>query len=253
MSLQKKENANKIVLSGLESFQRMALGFMPGGHVIEEFLNFRTRLKQERILCFADSLSEFFKECKNDIPPNEANYISEDFVDIFEAVINKVQTTNSSIKLEYFRNLVINQLTSSSANDILSNKIIQTVDELNDIQLVLLMLIFEEKRAPTIYDLHLKFQMKNVYIRLSEKDELPSDINTECVFESSIFVYFLDELVRMGLIEAKEIDGEANIPTRELKDAYQNYVEVRRQFSNSRIVYICSSYGALFCKFLAVP
>lgn len=252
MSLPKKENANNIVLSGLESFQRMALGFMPGGHVIEEFLNFRTKLKQDRILGFADSLNEFFRECKNGIP-NEEKYISEDFVDVFEAVINKVQTTNSSIKIEYFRNIVVNQLTNSSANDILSNKIIQTVDELNDFQLILLMIIFGQKSAPTIYDLHLKFEMKNVYIRLNENDDLPSGVNLENVIESSIFTYFLDELIRMGLIQEVETGGEAKAPLKEMKDAYQNYIEERRRFSNSEIVYICSSYGKLFCKFIEMP
>jgi len=250
--MSKKEKSNKIVLNYIESFQRLALGFMPGGHVVDEFLNFRSNLKRDRILSFSNSLNEFLKDFKDHELGSE-NFTTEEFIDIFDSVISKVQMTNSNIKLEYFRNIILSQITDSSANEILSNKIIQTVDNLNDIQLILLMIVWEQKTPSTIYDIHMKFQMKNVYIKLNEDDNPPDDFKIEHTLVSSIFLYFLDELTHMGLIKEVEIGGEERVPSNEMRAAYQNYIIGKKNLMNSSIIFVCSSYGKLICNFIKTP
>lgn len=250
--MSKKKIFEHSVPNTIQILQRLALGFMPGGHVVDEFLNFRSNLKRDRILSFSNSLNEFLKDFKHDELGSE-NFTTEEFIDIFDSVISKVQITSSNIKLEYFRNIILSQITDSSANEILSNKVIQTVDNLNDIQLILLMIVWEQKTPSTIYDIHMKFQMKNVYIKLNENDNPPDDIKIENTLESSIFLYFLDELTHMGLIKEYEIGGEERVPTIEMRDAYQNYIMGKKILMNSSIIFVCTSYGKLICNFIKTP
>lgn len=246
--MSKKEQSGELSLTIAESFQKMALGFMPGGHVVDEFLNFRSNLKQRRILAFSESLSDFFRKIGYE-KIDEGRFTSEQFVDVFETVMSKVHMTNSERKLEYYRNILVNQIVDTSANEILADKIIQTVNELNELQLLILQIIWEVDN-PNIYNVHLEFRMKNAYIRLNEKDELPGGVLMEQVLESSIFLYFLEELVSKGLIIEIERDCELSAPLRELKVAYHDYILSKCKFTNSHIQYGCSRYGSLLCQFI---
>jgi hypothetical protein len=246
----KKEKAAEIALSVAESFQRMALGFLPGGHLVEEFLNFRGTLKQQRILSFSESVKEAFENLA-DIEINPSNFTTEEFVDVFDAVITKVQTTRSKVKLDCLKGIIVNQaINNSSANEVLSQKIIQTIEELNEVQLMILIVIGRHSYFPTIYDIHMNFD-SNIYIRLDEADELPLDISPEQVISVSIFLHFLDELVNKGLLREREIDGSANLPLREMS-IYEGYMNSKRRMSNTRITYERSAYSDLVCSFISL-
>ena len=58
MEKSKIEKRAEKVTFGIEQFQKMVLGFMPSGHVIEGFLNYRSELKQKRVLDFAERETE---------------------------------------------------------------------------------------------------------------------------------------------------------------------------------------------------
>lgn len=108
----KKSNIEKreeLAVHAVEQIQKAVLGFMKGGHVVEAFLNYRSGLKRKRLVDFTDSLKQVF-ESELSIDLDDYNFESEDFVDLIDLIMNKVQTTKSIEKLNAFRGIFINSL-----------------------------------------------------------------------------------------------------------------------------------------------
>lgn len=108
----KKTQVQKTVevgLYSLEQFQKMITGFIPNGHLIEGFWNFSSGLKQQRLLDFADSLKKVFEtELGEDL--DKYNFENDDFVDVFDSIFKKVQSTKSRIKLNAFKGILLNTI-----------------------------------------------------------------------------------------------------------------------------------------------
>lgn len=112
----------------------MILGFLPGGHVIDGFLNYRSSLKQKRMIQFSNSLKIIFeKELGESI--DEYNFETEDFVDIIDSIFNKVLNTKSEKKLDRFKAIIVNQIKSNSD---LAQVFIDLITKLNDIEVDIL-------------------------------------------------------------------------------------------------------------------
>lgn len=121
----------------LEVFQKMVLGFMPGGHVVDEFLNFRGNLKQKRIIDFSESVKIALEEISGK-EMDSGCFTTEDFVDVFESLINKVQNTKSLYKIERFRNIMVQQIVDPiESHETL--KFVHILDQLQDVDLVILL------------------------------------------------------------------------------------------------------------------
>lgn len=106
----KKTEIQKTVEVGLytlEQFQKMVTGFIPAGHLIDGSWNFSSGLKQQRLLEFADSLKKVFEtELGEDL--DKYNFENEDFVDVFDSILKKVQSTKSQSKLNAFKGILLN-------------------------------------------------------------------------------------------------------------------------------------------------
>jgi len=224
------------------------------GDELNLILNARSNIRKERTLKFFEKFREEMQRIRG-MPLDEDDITSEEFIDVMEAVMSRVQTTKSEIKLEYLKNILINQILKKSANELLLHKIIQTVDELSELQLLLIHSIrdYKEKgECPTLYDVIAFFGMNNFHIRISKDDELPSNVESQDVMESGIFIYFIEELVGKGIIREVETDGYAEPRLRELKQEFGTYINGKLKNSGTKMVYVCSDYGNLICDFILV-
>ena len=129
-----KDHLNEIVETGIDTFQNIVAGFLPGIHVFHELINVGNKLKTKRLLNFAQNFKSAIYELKNETI-NDSNFTKEDFIEVFEKVLFQVQNTKSELKLERFRNILLNQLVDPQEDIDLMNKYIKILNELNDIQI----------------------------------------------------------------------------------------------------------------------
>nr|WP_319570409.1 hypothetical protein [uncultured Draconibacterium sp.] len=93
----------------IQSITKSAFGIIPyAGTALNELVfDYNGRIKQKRLNRFIEILAEYFNE-NNDV--NLDNIKTEDFNDLFEAVLRRVVTTKSELKLERFKNIIIKEL-----------------------------------------------------------------------------------------------------------------------------------------------
>lgn len=111
-------------------------GIIPGGQVIDGFLNYRSNLKRQRLQNFSEDVQRVF-ENELDFDLSTYNFETEDFVDVLESILLKVTQTKSELKLIKFRNILAKQIVSPIDNLVVNNYV-RLVSELNEIELVLL-------------------------------------------------------------------------------------------------------------------
>ena len=134
--LKKNEKTKDVVIHTAEEFQKLALSFIPGGPVIDTFLNFRANLKQKRIIAFSGSL----KDALENIAGRQLHaddFANEGLIDVMELVMSKVHSTKSIYKLDRFRNILLKQIVAPAELDE-TIKCIRILDELQDIDLHIL-------------------------------------------------------------------------------------------------------------------
>ncbi len=125
------EKRGEKVVYGLEQFQKIALGFLPGGHVIDGFLNYRSGLKQRRILNFTDSLKVVFeKELGKSL--DNYDFETEDFVDLIDSIFRKVQSIKFESKLKGFQAILLNHVRAKSE---LSLVFVELITQLQEIEI----------------------------------------------------------------------------------------------------------------------
>lgn len=128
------EKRSEIVSYTISEIHRIITGFMPGSHVIDSFWNYWGGLKQQRLLDFAESLRTVFEsELGKDL--ENYNFETEDFVDVFDSVINKVLITKSEYKLDIFKSILVNSVKAKSD---LAQTYIDLTNNLNEIQIKIL-------------------------------------------------------------------------------------------------------------------
>lgn len=129
-----KERNAEVLLYTLEEIQKIITGFIPGGHLIDGFWNFRSGLKQKRLLDFAESLKKLLeKELGNNL--KNYHFETEDFVDVFDSIMNKVQYTKSETKLNSFKAIIVNSIKCKSD---LTQVYIDLISKLNDKEIEML-------------------------------------------------------------------------------------------------------------------
>lgn len=101
-------NPKIIAQKAIEGVIRTMLGTLPYGPVFIEIFEIGGRIKQERLNSFLEELAKFLTENQEDI--NIDNIRSEDFIDLFESVITRVVKTQSEIKRQRFKNILINKI-----------------------------------------------------------------------------------------------------------------------------------------------
>ena len=145
------ERRNEVAEQVQHSLAQVFLGFMPAGHVVNEFLNFRSNLKQKRVLKFSESVQNALSELSGK-EIDDATFTTEEFVDIFESIIQKVQNSNSEYKLQRFRNILVKQILEPA--DLFSTlRYIQLLDEMNDLHVIILLKMEPVPGIPLVYDI----------------------------------------------------------------------------------------------------
>lgn len=204
MGQSKIEKRAEVAKHSFDSLQRIALGFMPGSHVIDEFLNFRGNLKQKRLLDFIDSLKSALENI-SEIEISGDNFTTEEFVDVFEAVIGKVLITKSVFKKEKFRNLLVNQIIDPITDDLLLLKFVEYLDNLNEVQIIILQkmclrssfenVVFEELiNSKDRYQSSLDDYYKTVHVQVADK---------ALIIPRDDVQFYVNDLISKGLIIKK--------------------------------------------------
>lgn len=196
-----KEKSGELAKHSLESFQRMALGFMPGGHVVEEFINFRSTLKQKRILDFSESVKKALEEiAKTEIDPG--NFTSEKFVDLMDAVYKRVQESSSEKKLESFKNILVNQIIEPTSETPMLIKYVQLVEQLDDAQILILSdFRFWIEKDETVTNIIVAYE--GIHAKNLKDDDKIERLSNRLgrVISRAEVEYFTNELVSIGLVK----------------------------------------------------
>jgi hypothetical protein len=122
--------------AALESLYNSVVGFLPGGHVIQELAEFRSKIQQERLNRFSDYLKEGFEKISGKVFDPE-NLKSEDFLDSFEIIVRKVVLTRSKEKLLRYRNILLRKMFVKQENE-LFDKFVSMLEQISDSQLLIL-------------------------------------------------------------------------------------------------------------------
>lgn len=173
---------------------------IPGGTYLKGILNFRQDLKQNRAIHFLESFINGLSEIKG--KSNEEileTCKTEDFIDVFDAVIDKVQQTKSEQKAKRFSDLLLKQIIDPLP-DYFMIKIIEILHRLNDVQIHMLLKLNERRSSRS------KFSPAFYYL-FGESDNNERDIFHVSltpdvivkVYERELELY-LKDLVSLGLV-----------------------------------------------------
>lgn len=143
-SLQINKNGD-VIYHTADEFFKAALSFIPGGIIVDSFLNFQSNLKRKRVLDF----SERFKIILDNFIGRELHandFNNEDFVDILDSIYIQVQNTKSAYKLEQLQNILLNHIVHPNDTE-LTLKFIKVISDLNDIQILVLKKLKESNQV----------------------------------------------------------------------------------------------------------
>lgn len=199
----------------------------PGGAFLKDVLDFRQDLKQRRIIKFLDS---FLEELNEITSKSEGDILdactTEEFIDIFDSVIEKIQQTKSEQKAKRFSDLLIKQ-TIEPFPDYFMLKVIDILHSLNDVQIHMLdKLRFSEhfgvSNSNTFYDIFGKsVQNENGFYNISLTDKVVvkvSKVELELYFNDLVSLGFIKHEVRNELKHPgkyKPIDARPSLKTKE--------------------------------------
>lgn len=121
----------------LVSATKIIFGNIPfAGPALDEiFFEYRGRLKQERLNKFVELLSEYFEKGQN---LDLENLKTEDFSDLFEAVIKRVVQTKSEDKHRHFRDILISQIKNPKKTNSELEIFLDLISSLNETQIIIL-------------------------------------------------------------------------------------------------------------------
>jgi hypothetical protein len=113
------------------------IGAIPyaGSALNEAIFDYRSRIQQERLNDFTLLLSEFFEENTELEIPDLKN---EDFIDLFEAILNRVIRTKSRKKLLRFRDILVQSIKSPIDHAKSPMLYLELISELSEIEIEIL-------------------------------------------------------------------------------------------------------------------
>lgn len=126
---EEKSQAISLIYKGI-------LGFVPGGHILDEMLEFRANVQRERLSKFSEFLKNGFEDYSGKSFEPE-NLKSENFIDAFEVIIRKVASTSSEEKLKRYRNVLLRIMFEKNESEIFF-KYVNLIDEVSETQILIL-------------------------------------------------------------------------------------------------------------------
>lgn len=137
------------------------------GSALNEIIDFRGKLKQERLNTFTELLDNYFSNHKG---VRLENFQTAEFSDLFESVLKRVALTSSLEKMKIFKAILVNQIENPNSTTSESEIYIDLVSELSEIEIKIL---FEyrkyfESSQPLVSERD-KLQLKQAEIQLMFK------------------------------------------------------------------------------------
>ncbi|NQU32022.1 MAG: hypothetical protein HQ521_02210 [Bacteroidetes bacterium] len=157
-----KIDNKEIIISTVKS----VFGIVPfaGTALNELFFGYRTNLKQKRLNNFVEILAGHFTE-NQDV--NLVNIKTEDFSDLFEAVLMRVVKTKSNKKLVRFKNILIKEIKNPTEHPELIDLYLDLITSLSETELVIL---FHHKYFDKTFDIE-REQLDQLKKRLNKINE----------------------------------------------------------------------------------
>lgn len=218
----------------METLNSIFLGFIPGGHAAEAFLNYRDDLKTKRVLNFLEGFSLALQEIAEEKEIDMSVFTGEDFVDVFDCIIAKIQITKSELKINRFKRILLRQAVSIN-DDFLINRYIQFIEDLSDIQIIILDKLIEFNKPMPVNFIEL-IQNKNENITVNK---LHKSIDIQ-VGKSLINIpimdidFYVNDLISRGLIINKKTTQRMSIPDRNIGENIIQENEIQK-FELSRV------------------
>jgi hypothetical protein len=187
----KKHQLQRSVEQGLYTLDQLvkaALVFIPNGQLIDSFIHFNSGLKQERILGFVEDIKKVFETGLGKSLDNY-NFETEDFVDLFDSIMRKVQYTKSKQKLEVFKGIFVNAIVTGSYD--LTQVYIDLTSNLHEKQIDILLSFINTNDSRKNKAMQIK--------QLSQESE-----------EKEVYKKHLEELARNGTIKPNQSIAKAH-------------------------------------------
>ncbi|MBL1279151.1 MAG: hypothetical protein COA33_002715 [Fluviicola sp.] len=205
--LEKKKNTKDIILYTAEEFRKLALSFIPAGAAVNSFLDYQAGLKQKRIIDF----SEKFKDVLELILGRKLHaddFTNEDFVDIMESVMGKVQSTKSILKLELFKNILLKKVVTPSLERDTLIQAVKQVDELNESQIIILGAFMNRKLTiGKISFSSIISHLNRVGLKVISTNSYGQEIEykgEEPFISKKLVIYYFNDLINRGLVDEYE-------------------------------------------------
>jgi hypothetical protein len=164
------ENITEISTQGDASVLRLLLSGVPIlGPVINEVIEIRGRIKQDRLNKFIEILATGLTG-KTEI--NDAILKTEDFIDLFESVIKRVVQTKSEAKHKRYRDILIKQIENNFSGSDKSDRHLELIATLNEAEIFIL---FSHK----VFDENFLHDKEELNLYKKEKDTLNAQLREE--------------------------------------------------------------------------
>ncbi len=189
---------------------KSVLGFIPGGHVVDGLVEFRSNVHKDRLNKFSEFLKEGFEEVTNkSFDPEHLK--TEQFIDAFEIIIKRVASTSSSQKLKRFRNILLREMFETNNTErFLRN--VNFIDSISEAQLLILIIFQKYNSKLTEFDIAKRLDKSN-----RTRNPLDNIQIDEFEFISrSELKFFINDLKNKGLLDW-ELETAAGSPNESFK------------------------------------
>lgn len=209
------EKRNQTIEDVFGELQTYLIGKLPMGAEFNLLFNVRNNIRKERLLRFFEGFRDELQRVYGK-PLDEDTIKSEQFIDVMEAIIIRVQSTQSSYKVERFRNILLRQAINPIEHQ-LTLKFVQIIDELTDIQMIMLNVVMQHNRRTIkghsdLVTLIWKEYNSNLNIEEFRHEDFTINQSKSDIFVSYKEVkFYLADLVNKGLIE-NTAEDELSIP-----------------------------------------
>lgn len=179
-----EEDKKLQVVSALEGMYNATVGQLPviGPVFTELAFGYSGRLKQERLNHFLEMLKTYFEEIGVE-ELNKDNILTEDFHDLFEAILSKVTKTKSEAKLERYRNIIVGQLKELKEFETIESYV-EMISRLSDMHMLILIAYKNNGEA---MDEHIERESEiKKQIRAKEDEDYKLDRDSEALTEHKI-------------------------------------------------------------------
>lgn len=185
-----------------KTLRKIIGGFLPGTHVAESLWSFQNNLYEKRLMGFVESLRSVFED-ELGIDLENYNLETEDFIGVLSSTLRSVRETKSEYKVERYRNILVKQVIDP-IDDLMVQKYIQLLDDVNEVQLVILDLLRNEHSTWSDIENVKRILVKRSGMDIQEffdSDTLLINVsNREVEASRDEIDFYIDDLVSRGLI-----------------------------------------------------